>query len=452
MRQFDSQHRPAATVRLTELAGTVARRWLLVASSIAVVTGACLGAGTTVQKEYTAVASLAVSPLTTNPFSSAPVNQQINITTERAILHSNEVARIASKELGRDDLGPGALLKLTDVAAPSGSQVLDVSVTMPDPQEAADYANAMAAAYLKFRAEGAAEVASGYVAALDKEIAELTGVRNRTAQQAQRLSDAIQQRQSFILVADSPGRIIGVAGAPTDPSSLRQSTFLLAGLIGGLIVGIGAALLRERLDRKVRTWSRLSEACSRPALKVADQDDVDGMRWVLRSVRGPAVQAANGPLLISTMPVVGRRQILKDFADGLADAARAAGLSVLVLRPTDISLAMVDQGWPKSARGDWSGLDLVILETDHELRGARRAALADHLDAVVVLAFAGSDLQDLRRLESDLVDSKALRVPVLLGKQFSGEGATDQRKEGSLVTFPASAGSDQEVQERKEPA
>lgn len=444
--------RPAPTVRLTDLVAPILRHWVLVASSIALITGACLGAGTMVQKEYTAVASLAVSPLTTNPFSSASVNQQINITTERAILHSNEVARIASKELGRNDLAPSALLRLTDVAAPSGSQVLDVSVTMPDSQEAADYANAMAAAYLKFRAEGAAEVASGYVAALDKEIAQLAGVRARTAQQAQRLSDAVQQRQSFILVADSPGRIIGVASAPTEPSSLRQSTFLLAGLIGGLIVGIGAALLRERLDRKVRTCSRLSAACSRPALKVADQDDVDGMRWVLRSVRGSAVHNASGPMIISTMPVVSKNRLPKDFVDGLADAARASGLSVLVLRPADISLAKVDQGWPNSARDEWSHLDLVILESDHRLRGARRATLADHLDAVVVLVFANSSLKDLRRLESDLGESQALRVPVLLGKRFRDDGASDERKKGSLVVFPASAGSDQEVTERKEPA
>lgn len=442
---------PATTVRLRELVGQVSRRWMLVASSIAVVTGACLGAGTLVQKEYTAVASLAVSPLTTNPFSAAAVNQQINITTERAILGSSEVARIASKELGPGAAAPNLLLKQVDVAAPSGSQVLEVSVTAPDPQEAADYANAMAAAYLQFRAEGAADVASGYVAAFDREIGKLTALKNPTPQQAQRLSDAVQQRQNFILVADSPGRIIGVASAPAEPSSLSQRTFLIAGLVGGLLAGIVAALLRERLDKRVRTCSRLSEACSAPALKVVDQDDLDGMRWVLRSLTTAPAARPSGPMIISTIPVAGKGRSPRDFVNGLADVARAAGLSVLVLRPTDINLAMVDQGWPGSASDNWSLLDLVILESDHRLKGARRALLADHLDAVVVLAFAKSNLKDLRLLDSDLGQSSALRVPVLLGTRFS-DGAMKERAKGSLITLPRSAGADQEVTERKEPA
>jgi capsular polysaccharide biosynthesis protein len=188
---------PPSTVRLRELAAQVSRRWVVLIVSITLVTAASLGAGALVQKQYTAAASLTVSPLTTNPFSTAAINQQVNINTERAILKSKEVARLASEQLGTGADGPSALLRQVDVAAPSGSQVLEVSVTMPDPQKAADYANAMAAAYLKFRAEGAAEVASGYVATLSDEIARLSAIENPTDQQAQRLSDAIQQRQNL---------------------------------------------------------------------------------------------------------------------------------------------------------------------------------------------------------------------------------------------------------------
>ncbi|WP_087873033.1 YveK family protein [Arthrobacter globiformis] len=446
-----SEGKPAATVRLRDLAGQVSRRWMLVAASIALATGASLGASTFVEKEYTAVASLAVSPLTTNPFSSAAVNQQINIITERAILESSEVARIASKELGVGAVAPHILLKQVDVAAPSGSQVLEVSVTAPDPQDAADYANAMAAAYLQFRAEGAADVASGYVKSLDREIARLTAIKNPTAQQGQQLSDAVQQRQNFILVADSPGRIIGVASAPAEPSSLSQRTFLIAGLAGGLLVGIVAALLRERLDTRVRRCSRLSEACSAPALKVADRDDAEGMRWVLRSVTAAPAASASGPLIISTMPVAGKGRSPRDFVDGLAGVARAAGLAVLVLRPADIDPAMIDQGWPGTAPEIWSQTDLVILESDHRLKGARRARLADHLDAAVVLATAKSSLKDLKRLHSDLGESKARQVPVLLGKRFDDGGTQDPAK-GSLITLPTPTTADEEVTERKEPA
>lgn len=445
-----TSERPASTVRLRELGITVSRQWLVLLISIALVTVASLGASTLVKEEYTATASLTVSPLTTNPFSSAAVNQQININTERAILASNEVARMAAEELGTGP-APGALLKQVDVAAPSGSQVLQVSVTRPNPQEAADYANAMAGAYLRFRAKGAADLASGYIAALNEEIARLTAIGSPTEQQAQRLSDAVQQRQNLTLVADSPGRIIGVASPPSNPSSLSQLSFLIAGLIGGVLVGITAALVRERLDGKVRTRSRLSEACSAPAFKVADQDDTEGMRWVFRALTEVINTRGSGPALISTMPAFSKRPCPPEFTDGLADVARATGLSVLVVRPADIDPAKIDQGWPGPTPSSWQHRDLVILETDHQLKGVRRARLADHLDAVVVIAYANSGLKDLRRLNWDLGRSTALRVPVLLGKGFN-EKYRGERKSGSLLTLPTSSTAEPDRSERKEPA
>jgi capsular polysaccharide biosynthesis protein len=442
---------PPSTVRLSGLAAQVSRRWVVLIVSITLVTAASLGAGALVQKQYTAAASLTVSPLTTNPFSTAAVNQQVNINTERAILKSKEVAQLASEQLGTGAPDPSALLRQVDVAAPSGSQVLEVSVTMPDPQKAADYANAMAGAYLKFRAEGAAELASGYVAALSEDIARLSAIEKPTDQQAQRLSDAIQQRQNLTLVADSPGRIIGVASPPSQPSSMRQLSFLIAGLIGGILVGLVAALLRERLDRRVRTRSRLSEACSAPALKVADKNDAEGMRWVLRTLSPVMAAQRSGPALVGVMPAFSNSSCPPEFAEELAEVARTAGLSVLVVRPADIDPAKVDQGWPGSVPSNWHHSDLVILDTSQRVRGARRAILADHLDAVVILAYANSSLDDLRQLESDLDRSSAVRVPVLLGNLFNEE-SSDGRGPGSLLTLASSAelAEKEHVTERKE--
>lgn len=440
---------PAPTVQLRELAAQVSRRWTVLALSISMATAASLGAGALAKTEYTAVASLAVSPLTTNPFSSAAVNQQININTERAILESKEVARLASEELGSSAAGPNALLKQVEVAAPSESQILEVSVTMANPQDAADYANAMAGAYLRFRAKGAADVAAGYIAALNEEVARLSDVKNPTEQQAQLLSDAIQQRQNLNLVASSPGRLIGVASAPTKPSSLSPLSFLVAGLIGGTLVGIVAALLRERLDRRVRTRIRLSEACSAPALEVVDKDDAEGMRWVLRSMTAAVGAHASGPVLVGVMPVFSESPCPPEFADGLAAVGRAAGLSVQVVSPSDIDPAKIDQGWPASILNSWNRRDLVLLVSGHQLSGARRAHLADHLDAVVVLAYATSSLKDVRRLESDLAGSRALRVPVLLGTVFK-EASSQEHGPGSLLTLPAPANSEQDAVERKE--
>ncbi|WP_461172290.1 hypothetical protein M1D93_15010 [Arthrobacter sp. Z1-9] len=445
-----TSERPASTVRLRELGITVMRQWLVLLASIALVTAVSLYASTQVEREYTATASLTVSPLTTNPFSSAPVNQQININTERAILESNEVARMAAEELGTST-GSGGLLKQVDVAAPSGSQVLEVSVTMPDPQEAADHANAMAGAYLRFRSKGAVDLAAGYIAALSEEISRLTTVERPTEQQSQRLSDALQQRQNLTLVADSPGRIIGVATPPSQPSSLSQLSFLIAGLIGGVLLGLAAALMRERLDGKVRTRSRLSEASSVPTLTVTDQDDTEGMRWVLRALTDAINTGAGGPALVSMMPAFSNKPCPPEFTDALAGVARAAGLSVLVVRAADIDPAKIDQGWPEPVLNTWQHRDLILLETDVRLAGVRRARLADHLHAVVVLVYADSSLKDLRRLEQDLDASSASRVHVLLGNKSNNKHAKE-RKPGSLLALPTMASDEHERTKRKEPA
>ncbi|MEW1949009.1 Wzz/FepE/Etk N-terminal domain-containing protein [Pseudarthrobacter sp902506025] len=443
---------PPATVRLRELAAQVSRRWLILLVTVALAIAGSVAASSLVKQEYTATASLTVSPLTTNPFSTAAVNQQININTERAILESNEVARMAAEELGTGP-APNALLKRVDVAAPSGSQVLEVSVTMPNPQEAADYANAMAGAYLRFRAKGASDLAAGYITALNEEIARLSAIPNPTEQQAQRLSEASQQRQNFALVADSPGRIIGVANPPSQPSSLSPLSFLVAGLIGGILLGIAAALMRERLDGRVRTLNRLAETSSAPALKVTDGDDAEGIRWVFRSLT-PALDAReSGPALVGLMSAFGKAPCPPKFTDGLAEVARAAGLSVLVVRPADIYPAKIDQGWPGSALQGWQHRDLVLFETDQQLTGARRAALADHLDAVVMLTYSGSKLKDLQQLDADLEGSTAIRVRVLLGNAFNGK-QREERQAGSLLTLPTApiADRDQDQTQRKERA
>jgi hypothetical protein len=56
--------------------------------------------------------------------------------------------------------------------------VLQVSVAASTPDEAADYANAMAEAYLTFRGQGAAQLAQGRIAEIDQRIAELQGDEN----------------------------------------------------------------------------------------------------------------------------------------------------------------------------------------------------------------------------------------------------------------------------------
>jgi capsular polysaccharide biosynthesis protein len=392
------------TTRLWDVAVRVARRWLTVLAVTAAVAGLAVLAAGAVPKEYTATASLTVSPLTTNPFSAVPVTQQINIVTERSILASTEVARLAADKLGRNGLPAEALLEQTDVAAPTGSQVLTVSVELPDPVEAAAHANAMAQAYLAFRAEGASEVAAGYIAALDERIAELNALGTLTDGERLQLADLQEQRGNLLLVANSPGRIIGFATPPTQASSMGLASFLAAGLAGGLILGTVAALLRDRTDPRIRTAHRLAEHSAAPVVRTTGTDDDEGLARTLRILRSAKPRTATPH---STAPVTAGVVFLSgepadSFIAALAERARSTGLRVVTATGKQLP----------AAAGDGHDDGLILIDASH-LSGTRRAALAERLDAVVVVAEPSGTLSALRRLQDDLAAVPRI-LPVFL--------------------------------------
>src|SRR5690606_26137948 len=111
------------------------RRWVVVA--IGALLGLLLGVGMTklMPASYSATASLVVSPVVTNPLSGA--REDVNIRTEQEILGSREVAARASEILGIPADRDSFLLTQADVAAPSGSQVLQITVQSASPQQAA---------------------------------------------------------------------------------------------------------------------------------------------------------------------------------------------------------------------------------------------------------------------------------------------------------------------------
>jgi capsular polysaccharide biosynthesis protein len=325
-----SEHEHGETVQFSEVISRTARLWRLILAITLI--GGVLGAAYSFiqQDRYTATASLTVSPITTNPFNSGPVNQQINITTERAILNSPEVARIAADSLDRD-VSPDELLAGSEVAAPSGSQILEVTVTAGSPSDAAEFANALAAAYLQFRAEGAADVALGFIDALDRRILTLEGAETLDATDRAELSSLREQRSSLSLVAENPGRIIGEATAPSSPSTPGLLVWTVIGSALGLLLGSTLAFLKDTLDPYTRNASKLRQKTGSRVVEFRGDHDKDAAR---RTVRLILQRTADGHA--ATEP---RRVVLLDTRDdsnpslleNLFDALERAALSTRVV-------------------------------------------------------------------------------------------------------------------------
>lgn len=383
------------TLRISEVVGMLGRRWLVILVTVVCCLALGLALGLTSPKTYTATASLTVSPITTNPFSSAAVNQQINITTERAILSSGEVASIAAKELG-EKVTPGTLQSNTETAAPSGSQILEVSVTLPNAKKAADQANALAKAYLQFRSQGAAEVAAGYIKQIDVRIKGLTVQRDLTDSQLQQLQDLKQQRTSLTLAPASPGRVIGYAALPTTSSSMDAPVFIMAGAMGGLLLGMGLALLRERSDPRVRYAVRQSALFENELVMLNDEDQ-ESVRWLVRTIRRAGPKASRGSTTfvgIIALPGSGPAGL----PTLLAELTRAHKLDATAINGSGVSPEAVDAGWPvRSSTGRWENQDIVYVEINEAVSGTRLADLADRMDFILVAAGKSTLQKRLRR-------------------------------------------------------
>lgn len=234
---------------------TLRRRLPVLCAGLAL--GAVLGGllAVTMPARYAAETSLVVDPTTSDPAGDS--TQDVNITTEQQILGSREVAEHAAKDLGTPLTADSVLLTDTDVAAPAGSDVLQVTVRSTDPQEAADGANALARAYLDLRGAQADDAVDEQVEAIDDQIAELR--ENDVSDDAKPLEDLNASRQAVLLSDSTPGHVIAEATPPTGRSGPGTTVLVVAGAAAGLLLGVAGALIRERTDRSVRAADRLGE-------------------------------------------------------------------------------------------------------------------------------------------------------------------------------------------------
>lgn len=381
---------------LSDLWRRIVYRWKTVCVVAIITMAAALSFGLLNGTNYSAKTVLTVNPLTTNPFSSATASQQINITTERAILSSGEVARRAAENLGEDD-SAASLIENASIEAPQGSQVLTVSVVDTDPERAAAKANALAAAYLEFRAEGAAQVADTYIKAIDKRIESLTQAGKSGSSTELALSDLINQRNDLSLVAENPGRIIGFAEAADTRSLSGMTLYATAGLAGGIVLGLIAAVVKDRLSKVTGNAKRLAAATGLPVLTLRNPADLEGMRWIVRSQMGAVHYGTRYPKAIGVMSL-GRTQEAR-IRSLLSEVLEAREQRSYSLSLSSIPAESLDRGWPESSeRGAWAGVDAVLIGIPSGVEGTRVALLSDSfLDSIILIADQKTPLAEVNR-------------------------------------------------------
>lgn len=267
------------------------RRWSIALVTI-VITALALGFVRLRAPVYTSLARVEVRPLTIDeqmqPFAS---DSFVNMETEAARVTEEAVTRLAAPAIGLDPTSPTALADAVDdvsVTVRVNTTYLDISCTKPSPRTARGCAAAFAAAYIQHRIEGARALYTDTVEAeylriqqADERIARLsTELDGLTIdQEAERAIIEAQidvqnqlivaaQTNVFSLPTASPDAAVLSRSAdfPVQPSNKDYAVTGLLALILGLALGVGLALVRDRLAEHIVAGDELERILEAPIL------------------------------------------------------------------------------------------------------------------------------------------------------------------------------------------
>ncbi|MBQ1084614.1 chain length determinant family protein [Nocardiopsis sp. B62] len=271
---------------LKEYTALLRRRWHLVGAGVLgglVLATAGLFA---VPSTYTSVAAVQVHPTGMAEFTgerSGRLTGDVNLDSEAQVAVSDQVTRGMAEELPGAP-SPADLRERIDVTVPSNSNILELHYSARSPEAARDGADALAAAYLEHRGEQARTLINGRLDALREEqeglyerLSELASEGSESAQvSAEAQADALRQEisdlgngispLSALLETVSPGQVISPAELPESPSSPVPLLWLVAGAALGLIAGLLAAVVRDRLDPRVHDTEDTARVGAVPVL------------------------------------------------------------------------------------------------------------------------------------------------------------------------------------------
>ncbi len=369
----------------------------IVLVTLAVMAGAGLLAWLQTPK-YTSQAAVAVYP---SAALAGGTNQTPDMGTEQGIASSGTVLAIASRSLKV----PETTLKTgLSVTAPVNTYLLDISFTDPNPQVAQRLAQGVAEAYVAFRTP-----------------AQHTGPRGHTS-----VSQPLGGAQAAIVTP---------ASLPTSPTSPKKILDIGAALILGLALGVGIALIRDRMDDSLRGASDLERQAGTPVLATipaspADENDPPDRLAVVRSPDSVVAEAywhLRTRFLWAAERLGGRTLLVTSPAREETATVAANLAATLALSGRRVSLVCADLGSSRAQEpfhvANHIGLTSVLEG------GARLAGAIQHTDvpalrvlptgpvladlAVAPQLPALRDILDLLQRQADFVIIEA--PPVLAG-------------------------------------
>ncbi len=270
---------------------TIRERWWIVAITVVLAVGAAAVYVGVAHTRYQAEADVLVTPVAGNESATYGLglitesnDPTQTVSTAARLISTHAVAAEAKRRLKLSGT-PDGLLGDVKVEPIAQSSLVAVTAERGSAEEAARLANGFAAA--------AIEVATSQLHAAIQ--ARLPGLRERlnalpAGEQSGpgTLGEHLSALEALAVSPDPTLRVASEATVPTSPSSPKKKLALIAGLIAGLILGVGAAFSSQALDPRLRREEQLRELFRLPLL--ARIPDVPTAR-----AQGPVVPAHLSP-------------------------------------------------------------------------------------------------------------------------------------------------------------
>ncbi len=162
-----------------------------------------------------------------------------------------------------------------EVEAEGQSDVVSVTATDTDPRFAATLANTFVEQYILFRRQADRAKVAESRELVEQDLARLS-LTERTGQEGETLQDQISALKTLEALQTGNAELVQRADVPRSSSSPKVLRNTVFGAVVGLFLGLGLALLRQRLDRRLRDSDELGASFDFPVLGTVPDSTILG--------------------------------------------------------------------------------------------------------------------------------------------------------------------------------
>jgi Mrp family chromosome partitioning ATPase/capsular polysaccharide biosynthesis protein len=433
--EFEGDQRMAADQDAQGRLTGVARRHLKLICSLAILaTVLGVAGGLLLPASAKATATVLVSPLDGNPYSTNGRGDDLtNLQSEAALVQADAVEQVVRQKLRSADRSR------VSVTVPPNTQVLQITYTGSSATAARDGAQAFANGYLSYRTQRAQSVLDARAAKLREQekkvqqelttttkrlttapVAQKTLLRQRITAYNNQLGVIDEQNNDISATPVNPGSVITPAQPPTGSLTTRAAMFGGAGLAVGLFLGLLVALALERSDRRLRD-ARTVQRLGVPVLSTVSSSGGLVLVTAPKSRAGEAYRRLRAAVVASVQerPV----SLLVTSATPAASATLTSSNLAVALAHAGSATIMVDASFSETSPSALFGLGQSKGLSDVLMRGTDPTQLLVHADSQLRLLprgpgagaaaerFSGPRMRETVRLLRDKAEYILINAP-----------------------------------------